>query len=72
MNQKEINYCVVNGFQEFDIFITDHKNIARCFFSSIFIIYLVSQYPEIIIMGLFRNRFLRQKNGNYSCPITLG
>ena len=23
-------------------------------------------------MGLYRNRFLRQKEGNYTCPITLG
>ena len=27
--------------------------------------------PEIILMGLFRNRFLRQKEGNYNVIITL-
>jgi hypothetical protein len=24
------------------------------------------------MMGLYRNRFLRQKEGHYTCPITLG
>ena len=33
--------------------------------------YVVSHMPEIILMGLFRNRFLRQKEGNYNVIITL-
>jgi len=28
--------------------------------------------PELIMMGLYRNRFLRQREGHYTCPITLG
>lgn len=28
--------------------------------------------PEIILMGLFRIRFLRQKEGHYTSNITLG
>lgn len=33
--QKEINHMVEKGFREYEVYIVDHKNIAKTFFSSI-------------------------------------
>jgi hypothetical protein len=35
-------------------------------------LYSVSHLPEIILMGLFRSRFIRQREGSYTATITLG
>lgn len=33
--QKEINHMVEKGFRDYGVYIVDHKNIAKTFFSSI-------------------------------------
>ncbi len=65
LSQRDLNAIIVEGFESYDQYILDHRVIAKSFFKS-------SHIPEIILMGLYRIRFLRQKEGSYTCPITLG